>query len=270
MKSSRRKWFTLGVLILISVPASLPLLFPGFYEPHDLHHLADIYQMFRAMASGQLPPRLGPDFSFGYGYPLFNFYYLLPFYLGVAWYWLIGSLTASFKFVFLLSVFLSVFGMYLFLREFVKKFPAFVGSFLFLYTPYRAVQIYVRGAMGEAFALSLLPFVLWGIVRLIKNPVNKKIAAGVSVIIALFIISHNYLWAMLLPFVALLVFLLARVEKNLPKKRLILSGLLSLGLTAYWWLPAIVENKLVSAVTPFPLIDHFPFIKQLIIPSWGS
>jgi hypothetical protein len=34
-------------------------------------------------------------------------------------------------------------------------------------------------------------------------------------------------------------------------------------------LPALVESKLVSSVTPFPLIDHFPFIKQLLIPSWG-
>jgi len=268
-KFQKKSKFIFLLLLLISIPASHPLLLPGFYEPHDLHHLADIYQMFRAFTSGQIPPRLGPDFTFGYGYPLFNFYYLLPFYIGSFSYVLFGSLTASFKVVFFASVILSVFGMYLFLREFVKKFPAIVGSFLFLYTPYRAVQIYVRGAMGEAFALSLLPFVLWGIVRLIKNPNKKKIVAMVSVITALFIISHNYLWAMLLPFVLLLVFLLARAEKKFSLKKLLLSGLLSLGLTAYWWLPAIAENKLVSSVTPFPLIDHFPFIKQLIIPSWG-
>ena len=34
-------------------------------------------------------------------------------------------------------------------------------------------------------------------------------------------------------------------------------------------MPALAENKFVFATTPFPLIDHFPFIKQLIIPSWG-
>jgi len=50
---------------------------------------------------------------------------------------------------------------------------------------------------------------------------------------------------------------------------LLLAGLFSAGLTAFWWLPALLENKLVSSTTPFPLIDHFPFIKQLIIPSWG-
>src|SRR3990172_307250 len=132
------------LLLLATLPAIYYLIKPGFYEPQDLHHLADIYQMARAVASGQIPPRLGPDFTFGYGYPLFNFYYLLPFYLGAFVYALFGSLTASFESVFVLSLILSVCGMYLFLREFFNRFPSLVGAFLFLYTPYRAVQTYVR------------------------------------------------------------------------------------------------------------------------------
>jgi len=257
------------LLLLATLPAIYYLIKPGFYEPHDLHHLADIYQMARAVASGQIPPRLGPDFTFGYGYPLFNFYYLLPFYLGAFVYALFGSLTTSFESVFVLSLILSVFGMYLFLREFFNRFPSIVGAFLFLYTPYRAVQTYVRGAMGEALALSLLPFVLWGVVRISKEPKNRKIVAGCAILMGLFIISHNYLWIMTLPFVILLLLFLKMVEKNFSSRNLLITGLASLGLTAYWWLPAFLENKLVSSVTPFLMEDHFPFIKQLIIPSWG-
>ncbi len=257
-------------LLILSIPASLPLLSAGFYEPHDLHHFADIYQMIRAFQSGQLPPRLGPDFSFGYGYPLFNFYYLMPFYLGSFFFFLFGSITASFKLVFLVCIISSVLGMYLFLREFTGKWGATVGSILFLYTPYRAVQIYVRGAMGEALALSLLPLVLWGITRIIRNPNNKNLMAGVSLITATFILSHNYLWALSFPWILLLIiFLMAKRGGKRPGKSLMFTGLLSIGLTAYWWLPALLENKLVASKTPFPLIDHFPFIKQLIIPSWG-
>jgi len=257
------------LLLLATLPAIYYLIKPGFYEPHDLHHLADIYQMARAVASGQIPPRLGPDFTFGYGYPLFNFYYLLPFYLGAFVYALFGSLTASFESVFVLSLILSVCGMYLFLREFFNRFPSLVGAFLFLYTPYRAVQTYVRGAMGEALALSLLPFVLWGVVRISKEPKNRKIVAGCAILMGLFIISHNYLWIMTLPFVILFLLFLKMVEKNFSSRNLLITGLASLGLTAYWWLPAFLENKLVSSVTPFLMEDHFPFIKQLIIPSWG-
>src|SRR3989344_4618282 len=82
------------LLFFILLPASFFLLKAGFYEPHDLHHFADIYQMYRAIASGQFPPRIGPDFIFGYGYPLFNFYYLFPFYLGAIFFAVSGSLQA--------------------------------------------------------------------------------------------------------------------------------------------------------------------------------
>ncbi len=257
-------------LLLLAIPACLYLILPGFYEPHDLHHLADIYEMARAISSGQMPPRLGPDFTFGYGYPLFNFYYLLPFYLGAFFYFLIGSLTISFKAVFLVSIITSVVGMYLLLRRFVSKIPAITGALLFVYTPYRAVQIYVRGAMGEALALSLLPLTIWALIKVVDKPSVKNVIFA-SIVSFLFIISHNYFWVLSLP--VSLIFIGANLwvsrERLKAIKHLVLTGIFSLGLSFYWWFPAIYEQRLVSSKTPFPLIDHFPFIKQLILPSWG-
>jgi len=256
------------ILLLFCIPASFLLLTPGFYEPQDLHHMADIYQMVRAFASGQLPPRLGPDFMFGYGYPLFNFYYPLPFYLGAMFFALVGSLTVSFKMIFITVIVVSVFGMYLFLKEFLDEWGAYAGSILFLYTPYRAVQIYVRGAMGEALALSLLPVFAWSVVRLLKKP-NLKTVAVTGLLGAVFILCHNYFWALSAIWLIGLVFVVRYKEKVKTTLKLLLAGIISLGISIYWWLPALVEQKLVSATTPFPLIDHFPFIKQLIIPFWG-
>ena len=104
------------ILLIAILPAIYFLIIPGFYEPHDLHHIADIFQMYKALASGQIPPRLGPDYLWGFGYPLFNLYYVLPFYLGAAFYALTKSLTGSFEFVFvmvllvlLLQLFLLIF-----------------------------------------------------------------------------------------------------------------------------------------------------------------
>lgn len=257
-------------LVIICIPAIFYLLRPGFYEPHDLHHIADIYQMVRAISSGQIPPRLGPDFSFGLGYPLFNFYYVLPFYLGAIFFSFVGSLIWSFKLVMITGVILSVLGMNLLLREFVGKFPAFVGSILFLYTPYRAVQVYVRGAIGEVICIALLPFVAWSFVKVIKKPSEKTIAIS-SIITALFILSHNYLSFMSLPLIfAILLPLILGVKSKVKQiASLALVLILSLALSAYWWVPAIFEQNLLIATTPFPLIDHFPFLKQLIMPSWG-
>lgn len=258
------------ILLIVSIPAMYFLLRPGFYEPQDLHHVADIFQMYRAATSGQLPPRLGPDYLWGWGYPLFNLYYVLPFYIGAAFYGLTKSLTGAFEFVFVLSIIASVVGMYLFLREFFGKIASLAGSILYLYTPYRAVQVYVRGAMGEALAMAILPFVFWASAKTVKTP-NRLNIFLLAVSLALLILSHNYLWLLTAPFLVLFCLKLVYVKKAGLKtvKALIIGVLLAAGLSCYWWLPAAKEFNLVSSLTPFLLEDHFPFIKQLLLPSWG-
>lgn len=265
-----KTWPVVIALVLLSVPAALKLLGPGFYEPHDLHHFADIYQMFRAISSGQFPPRWGPDYLYNFGYPLFNFYYVFPFYLGAFFLWATGSIQLSFKLVFILCIFTSTISMYFLLREFVGKLAAFAGSVLFLYTPYRAVQIYVRGAMGEALSLALTPLIAFILIKIVKRPSSLKLIGIGGIIGAVFVLTHNYMWLFTFPWIILLALIF--IGKNKIKSTIfsiIVSGGLMIGMSAYWWLPAIIEQKLVASATPFPLIDHFPFIKQLIIPSWG-
>ena len=128
----------------LAIPASIPLLSPGMFEPHDLHHFADIWQMFRSFQTGQLPPRLGPDFTWGFGYPLFNFYYLLPFYLGAFFYAVFGSLVLSFKLVFLFSIIVSLFGMYILARLYLNEVSSLVVALVFLYTPLPRMRNYSR------------------------------------------------------------------------------------------------------------------------------
>ncbi|MBN1168613.1 hypothetical protein JXA63_01865 [Candidatus Woesebacteria bacterium] len=270
--SLHKKFYIYLALIAVCIPAVTPLIRSGFYEPHDLHHLADIYQMYRAITLGQLPPRLGPDFLYNFGYPLFNFYYPLPFYVGALFFALGFKLTASYKLVFLVTVIISIIGMYKFLRLNFSKWASVSGSALFLYTPYRAVQIYVRGAMGEALALAILPWVLWMIVKIVRNKDTKNVAVG-SIFIFLFLIAHNYLWFISLPVIlTLLLFEKYSNGSKLAKgwqKRLILSSFLGFLISSYWLIPAILERKYIDRLTPFLLEDHFPFIKQLIVPSWG-
>jgi hypothetical protein len=84
-------------------------------------------------------------------------------------------------------------------------------------------------------------------------------------------LSHNYLSFLSLPAIGLLLLPYILKSKNKIKifSLLCLVFLFSLGISAYWWFPALTQQGLVSATTPFPLIDHFPFLKQLILPSWG-
>lgn len=265
-----KNWVIVASLLAFSIPALLKLLMPGFYEPHDLHHFADIYEMYRAFASGQMPPRWGPDFLYNFGYPLFNFYYVMPFYVGAFFVWLFGSIQLAYKLVFIVSILLGVCGMYKLLREFVGKTPAFAGTIVFLYTPYRAVQIYVRGAMGEALSLALLPLIAYSLIKIVRYPGKLKYIGLSGILGAIFILTHNYMWALSFPWIIILALIFSEKTKIWKiLSSLLLSGVAMLGISAYWWLPALTEQKLVAATTPFPLINHFPFIKQLIIPFWG-
>ena len=125
---------TLLLILVFVIPAVIPLLRSGFYHFSDEPHIADLYQMVRAIGSGQIPPRWAPDMSFGYGYPLFNFYYPLPFYIGTLFYKITGSLVVSLKLLFLITVPLSALFMYKWLRLHTGKFNSLVGVIIYTYT----------------------------------------------------------------------------------------------------------------------------------------
>ncbi len=258
------------LVVLVALPLVLGIIGPGFYSLHDDMHVAWLYEMDRAVKGGQLPPRWVPDLSFGYGYPLFNFVYPLPFYLGELFYLGGISLVGSTKLVYALSLLLSGVTMYLFLRRNFGELFSFLGATLYVYTPYRAVDVYVRGAIGEALAFVFIPLVGWAIDRLIKKG-DRKDVGFLGIAFALLILSHNITLLMATPFFLLYgLFLIILVKKR--KKAvldLIFGFLLGAGISSFFWLPAIWEKRYMVADTVFNFRDHFPFIKQLIIPSWG-
>ncbi len=175
-KLPHKDFFWCLSILLFSLIIVWPLLQPGFYSFHDEPQIANLYQMTRAFSSGQIPPRWAPDMSFNYGYPLFNFYYPLPFYLGSLFYFLFKtSLVWSLKFVFLLSVPLSGITFYFLMRKFFDRLSSFSGAVVYLFTPYRAVDLYVRGAVGEMWSFVFMPLVLLTLTNLINRKNLKNI-----------------------------------------------------------------------------------------------
>lgn len=78
----KKDTFWLLLVIVVSVISIYPLFHKGFYSFHDEAHIANLYEMTRGISMGEIPPRWSPDFSYNFGLPFFNFYYLFPFYLG--------------------------------------------------------------------------------------------------------------------------------------------------------------------------------------------
>jgi uncharacterized membrane protein len=243
----------------------------GMYTFSDEVHFANLYEMIRGLLGGQFPPRWAPDMSYNFGYPLFNFYYPMPFYLASFFYVIFHfSLIGSLKSVFFLSVLFSGISFYFLTNKFFSKITAFLISIIYLFTPYRAVDLYSRGAIGELWSFVFMPLVLLSFYNLIKNQ-NLKNCAVASVSLAGLILSHNLSAIIFLPIVILFCLIFLFKETKILNKIVWTGGglLMGLGISSYYWLPAVMEKKFIQPGTPFNPFDHFPFIFQLIIPSWG-
>lgn len=270
-KLSQKTSFWLVLIVVLSLIQTRFLFQPGFYTFSDELHIANLHQMVQALEGGQIPPRWAPNVSFNFGYPLFNFYYLLPFYLGAGFHLLFNlSLIWSLKLVFALSVPLSGIFFFFLLRKFANYWTSFAGSILYIFTPYRAVDLYSRGAVGEMWGFVFMPLLMWAIIELVQKPTYKRGFWG-SLALAGLMISHNLTPIIFLPF--LLAFSLFYIwQKKNRKRAFIFTGLslvLGFSLSAFYWLPAIIEKSFIKTGTPFNPYDHFPFISQLIKPFWG-
>ncbi len=255
------------VLAVITIPVILPLLNKGFFHFSDEVHIAHFYQMYKSFLSSQVPPRMAPDMSYGFGYPLFNYYYVLPYYIGVLLYFIFGSFIFSYKFILISATFLSGLFMYLFLIKKGSFFQALTGTVVYLYLPYRAVDLYVRGALGEIFAFMFFP--LMGILLYnLSEKVNFARIGMLSVVLALFILSHNLSPFMILPWFTVYYFIL---NKNSCQGIFGFMFALLIGVlgASYWLFPAVIESKLLENTAVFNFYDHYPFIRQLFYSKWG-
>lgn len=260
-------------LIVLTLPAIFGLILPGYFGVHDDMHPAWIFEMFQAFSMKQFPPRWAANLSFGFGYPLFHFIYPLPYYLGAFLYWLGMSLTGSVETLHALALILSGIFMYLFVKEHWGKKAALIAAVVYVYTPYRALDVYVRGALGEAVAFVFLPLIGWGIARCCKTG-RWRYVGLTALAVAGLVLSHNLTALVGLPILALYGLLEIWKKRKTTKVKLltlqqISSFVLGLVISAYFWLPALIDKKFMVKDTLFNFVDHFPFIKQLIFSEWG-
>lgn len=257
------------ILLAIIVPISWPLFWDGFFSFHDETRMVDVYQMIRAFQTQGFPPRFAPDVNFGLGHPFFNFYYHLPYYLTSLFIFLGFAMTTSLKLVMFLNILAATSGFYLLARKHVSKHAALIGAALYIYSPYLAVDLYVRGSIGELTLYGLIP---WGLlaINLLVSKTSLKNLHLASILIALLALAHNILNIFVYPLIFLYGLVLIIIQKKIYKIYvLVLAFIFGAALSSYYLIPALVERQFISNYEQIKFEDHFPFIKQLIIPHWG-
>ncbi|MDP2632912.1 MAG: hypothetical protein Q8P25_04310 [Candidatus Curtissbacteria bacterium] len=271
----KKTLLALAVILVVSIALSLPLFAPGFYTIHDDQQFARLQVFDQALKGGQFPVRWVGGLGFGFGYPLFIFYPPLVYIVGEAFHLMGSGTVESIKLVVFLSIFASGVAMYVFVKDLWGRLPALVAALFYMLVPYRALDIYVRGALAESFSFVWLPLILWSFFKL--NQTGKSVYIILSAIfLSLLMLTHNLI---LLPFMLLLPIYLVFLIMASPNKKQsavysLLSTVLALGLSAFFWIPALLEKKF-TIVDQLLLVNlanynmHFVYPQQLWNWTWG-
>lgn len=266
------KHWQIILVVALGLFVSWPLFVPGYFSHHDDLQIMRIFEMRKCFSDLQIPCRWVPDMGYGNGFPLFNFYGPLPYYLGALVSYL-GGYIFSAKAVFFLAVFFGGVTMYLLVKEFTDKNSALAASALFIFAPYRALDAYVRGALSELFAITLVPLVLFLFYKLIKKP-KALYFAFTTLTLAAFLATHNIMTILFTPVIVIWLGYWLWSQRFKNTKTLILAFILGMGIASFFVLPAFFEKSLVQteALTRFELDfrAHFVTLKQLFLDRvWG-
>lgn len=258
-------------VIGVSLISVFSLLTPGLHPTHDgEYHVIRFYEFYRVIESGVIYPRIAPDLNFGYGVPLFNFVYPLPNYIGSFFHLFGFSFIDSFKFSMVTATVIGALGMYVWSSFHFGRLGGIVSSVIYSFAPYRLLDIFIRGSVGEIWALALVPYLLY-LTDVYYKTTDKRYLPVICLLIALLVFSHNILALLFFVFyMTYIVFHAVRLKSYRPT---LLSGLfvvLGLGLSSVFWLPALLEKQFVRGLEIFSVERHFVELYQLLIPSWGS
>ncbi len=250
--------FFLPALLLYALTAHWPDTPDGLFHLHRVRALAEAFHW------GTLYPRWFPDFAFGYGYPVLNFYAPASYYPPALLVFLGVDILSATRVVLALAYALSGWITYRLLRQWTAPWAAEVGATLYLTFPYHLYDLFIRGALPEFIAFLWPPLILWATVHLGRplapedTPIwrswlvswhRQPVAVALAALAwAGLILTHNL--TALMAALALLIYVLVLILILLLRgawrnghhlATLLLPLLLAGGIGAFYVLPALVE-----------------------------
>lgn len=235
-------------------------------------HIIRIAEVGYSLRAGNLYPRWAPNFYHGHGYPIFNYYAPLTYHLGA---WLTGMqpehAVRGAWWLFVLAHILGALGAYLLGREFGGQGGGLLGAAVFAFSPYiLLINPHLRGDLAEVFAVALFPWALWSWERLWHHGGRMIFLAAIACAAGT-LLSHN-LSGLTLMFVLLALSAWHWWVSKAPTHFgwPLLAGVLVMALTAYFWLPFLLERHWIQLDVAgdghYDFRQHFVFLKELLSP----
>jgi hypothetical protein len=217
--------------------------------------LIRVHQLVQALGDGVFPVRWMADGAFGLGYPFFNFYASLPFYLAAVIAMFGLPLTFAIKLTQTLGMFGAGFALYGFALRRMPPAAAAFAAITYVLAPFHLANIYIRGdSLSEFWAFVWFPLILWCIDALTEAALPARAIVlrmlALAATLAALVLTHNVSALLFAPFIVIWAMLgLLRGWRGERGTRTVLrrtallaaAALLALGLSAWFWLPALGE-----------------------------
>ncbi|HID52190.1 MAG TPA: hypothetical protein EYP41_09150, partial [Anaerolineae bacterium] len=232
-------------------------------------HLWRAVQIGELLRNGVLYSRWAPQMAHGYGYPLYLFQSPLSAYLaaifnifGLEW-------VTAVHLTYGLGILGSGWAMWLLARDLWGEKGALLAAVAYIYAPYHLYVAYYRASLSETVAWAFVPLVLWGLLRWQMRGERKGLVTAVLACAAL-VLTHDVTAYIFLPFILGWTGTLAWLKQSWSALwRGITAVLLGIGLSAFFWLPAIVERSAIqfaraNSAWPFLYTNNFLPLDQLL------
>ncbi len=147
MKTTSRVLLIAAVLGFSILPAVQPLFSGRLFGADGLLHFHRLVQLDRAVRHGVLYPRWLPDLGYGFGFPLFNYYAPLSYYLLLPLRWMGIPAQTALMVGFALAIWALAIVMYLWGRDLFGERGGLVAAFATVSAPLRSERRLSAGGL---------------------------------------------------------------------------------------------------------------------------
>lgn len=261
-------------LMVLTIPSFWRMLRFGIQSLQDFH-IFRLYEYSRCIQDMQIPCRWSPDASFEYGQPIFNFYGQASYLIGEVFRLIGFSYIDSLKGVFIFSLVASALTMFLLSKQVWKSnIAAIISSVVYVYAPYRALDVWVRGALPESVAFVLFPLIIYFLNDYFNSSKFKSLILFILSFSAL-VVTHNLSAFMFSIFLSIwFLYKLIDTKKYQLLPSFVFAGLLIIGLSSFYIIPVLFETKFITLDKTiegyFNFRSHYTTLYQLFISNhWG-
>jgi hypothetical protein len=241
--------YILGLIFLMGLLMAWPwIAWEGL--PNSLGselELARLMEVNYSLQNGVFYPRWAAHFHFGYGSPVFNYLAPLPHYLGGIHLMLSqGDAGTSLRWVMAGGIILAGLGMFVFVRSQWGSYAGLCASVLYLLAPpviYRPAYVDVQ--LSLILAAALFPWVLWATDSVGRRGDGPWVFLW-GILGAALLLSHNLMGPLLWSYALVYALVRAKAREAGQMRPLMAGLLLSLGLSAFYTLPLVLESRQVQ------------------------